>query len=792
MASPFRVFRKHQKVLIASLGFLAMIAFVGLTGPGRTLFSRAAGFDWDAVVVSTTEFGDLTERDLAGMMRRQQALRNFYARLEQVVAGEGGAYWKAGRRARIMKVTIEQGPEQAAVDTWLLAREAKRLGVVISDDTIKEFVNEVGDEKVGSDKLLPIVEGCGFSQVGLFAALREQLLADRLRGMFSISVRGAPPAQRWDYLNRMNRQVDAEVAGIDVGRFVGEVPDPPKKELDEFFEKYKRDLPNRDKPEPGFRVPQRVRVQYFMARIDELSSPEKVTQAEVIAEYRKNKEDWDKEMAKWSSYDIGGGTPTETPDEGKDENDKSADDKSADGGKDESKQPGDDGTADEDTADSDTGEETPKTPSDGDTSRAAGKSYFRLAAYMQDSAVEDSATEDGEAKDGGAKEGGDAVADPPEDTNGEPAAEPTDETTNDSGVKPDDGSDAASTGGPTDEAPDGPKIVPLEEPVVEQPEFRGELPDWLQMRIRRKITTEKVRKAFELLQEEMDRYGRERSKYRNRDKSDTSIKEPAKLDFEALAKKYGLIAGDTGMVSVAEMRQRPIGQSRLGGQQRFSEAAFGRNLLYLPEISEDMNDAYLSWITSAKDGRIPKLTDKGVREEVIRAWKMIKARKLAVEEAQKLAQKARGQQKSLTDAFAANLDIAVTPTGPFSWMKESSLVPGSMQRRPPVISLVNGVDRPGTRFMQTVADLGAGEIGVALNAPETVAYIVRVTTIQESDDQLWALFTAMGFDQYAAVGNEESDEAFQAWKKEIEKSAGLKWERKHDVRREEEEGEGEE
>ena len=53
MASPFRVFRKHQKVLIATLGILAMVAFVFLV-PLMSLLGggRGSGGPVNPVIIS--------------------------------------------------------------------------------------------------------------------------------------------------------------------------------------------------------------------------------------------------------------------------------------------------------------------------------------------------------------------------------------------------------------------------------------------------------------------------------------------------------------------------------------------------------------------------------------------------------------------------------------------------------------------------------------------------------------------------------------------------------------------
>ena len=74
MASPFSIFRKYQKAMIAFLALLAMVAFVFLDAMNTSLKSRSAE---NPVAVSTKRYGDLKESDLGRLRSRRQRLFNF-------------------------------------------------------------------------------------------------------------------------------------------------------------------------------------------------------------------------------------------------------------------------------------------------------------------------------------------------------------------------------------------------------------------------------------------------------------------------------------------------------------------------------------------------------------------------------------------------------------------------------------------------------------------------------------------------------------------------------------------
>ena len=73
-----------------------------------------------------------------------------------------------------------------------------------------------------------------------------------------------------------------------------------EKELKEFFDECKTRYPIPDSPEPGFRLPKRIAVQYFRANVDKFVDLKSVTDAEIKEEYDRDTdyyEDKDKSLA---------------------------------------------------------------------------------------------------------------------------------------------------------------------------------------------------------------------------------------------------------------------------------------------------------------------------------------------------------------------------------------------------------------------------------------------------------------------------------------------------------------
>ena len=164
---------------------------------------------------------------------------------------------------------------------------------------------------------------------------------------------------------------------------------------------------------------------------------------------------------------------------------------------------------------------------------------------------------------------------------------------------------------------------------------------------------------------------------------------------------------------------------------------------------------YLFWKTEETKDRVPKFDDPGVREQVLQAWKLIRARPLGLKAAESLAAEARKAKKSLKQAFAGRPDLQVVMPPPFSWITFGNVPLGSAPNAAR-ISEVSGVDYAGEEFMQTVFHLEPGQIGVALNAPQNVAYVIQLTDLSPSHDVLWKQFEVDDFSKYAPAARKIS------------------------------------
>jgi len=336
------------------------------------------------------------------------------------------------------------------------------------------------------------------------------------------------------------------------------------------------------------------------------------------------------------------------------------------------------------------------------------------------------------------------------------------------------------------------KYVPLEK-----------VKDEIRRRLARPKTATKIRGVFDPLRNRVMDYRNELIRYRvdSEGKSgDEAPPPPAKPDLQALAKSSGLTVHRAKLLSALDVAEEDIGRSSIvvpdaeGTPQQipFRRYAYAGLPEYRPEISQDVEgDHYLFWIVEDSEERVPEFEEKGVRDGVLRAWKMVRARSLAEQEGQRLAAEAGKAKKSLKEAFAGKPGIVVNESEPFTWLTYGS-VSALFARNYPMISPIkkritdpqgagqgerDAVVMPGNEFMRAVYNLKQAEIGLAMNHPKTAVYVVQLMETNPLPDVLWGRFLAESYYPYYLVDVYDRTQSQEAWLESIKSDAGLKWER---------------
>ncbi len=295
--------------------------------------------------------------------------------------------------------------------------------------------------------------------------------------------------------------------------------------------------------------------------------------------------------------------------------------------------------------------------------------------------------------------------------------------------------------------------------------------------IRTQIAREKAQKAvetaFDKLYAQMKRYSNARRDYLTNKETDPDAKAPDELDFKALATEYGVEAFETQLISAYEAQsETDIGKSS-GSQAGFLELAYAEPKTFLPQITYDgENNRFLWWETKTTPETVPSLDV--VRGMVLHAYKLQQARKLTSAQAERYAKEAEAAKKPLSEVFKGREGLEVVETGPFTRMTTGN-TPYDPESSAPRLSNVHGVDAAGEEFMKTVFDMSPGEVKVAWNQPQDVAYVIQLEKFGPARESLERDFMVEPFRKYVQVAAGDQRKLYYSWIKSVEQDAGVDW-----------------
>jgi len=746
-------FRKHQKKWMAVLMVLCMASFVILPTVADLMSERES----QDPVVATTSFQDFHESEM-GRLRETRAKLNAFMQNAVGLATN-----------RLAQDYFGPVSEESVLDTLIMARKAERMGLVINDDAINNFLKEVTLNRITPDQMRQLIKAAGMSQGQLFNALRLELMSERLQELILFgNLESAPPLQRWDYYRRVNAKATVEFIPIEVDSFLGKVPEPDEAQLLALYDAYKNDYPKPGSPEPGFHHPKRARFQYFKATYNDFYKPDEVTPEDIAAHYEKFK------AQRYKFRGNAGGaaglepgaptdqTPAEAPTTEPGSNPTSEAPMSEPGAEPQSPatpETAPEGTAPDQTApeqatDPATPPETPATP-EGETSPQASLVPSQRIYRGQDpAATEPANTEPADAAPADAAPTEAAPAD-------QPATEPAADAP---ATEPAADAPAAGTETPATEAPaePTPEFEPLERV---QEEIRNELAS--------QAALKKMQDAMRKVAGSVDTYYRARKKWEITKQGD----EPTQPDYAALAAENGLTFNETQLLSANEINvSTDIGRSTVNMNELFPVYAYEQlPELYAPRPSMDfLQNQYLFWKVEETPDEIPKFEQ--IKDEVAKTWKLLEARKLAQQYADEMATEANREKATLADFAQSHEGLAAHSAGPFSWVNfEGTFM--FAPNAPPQVTAVEGVTDPGNTFMEKVFSTPVGETGVAFNAPETVVYLVRPTNVEPSEQVLRTMFLSDNFMRYRMVGTDDRNQIARNWIENLEEEVGLDWAR---------------
>lgn len=343
-------------------------------------------------------------------------------------------------------------------------------------------------------------------------------------------------------------------------------------------------------------------------------------------------------------------------------------------------------------------------------------------------------------------------------------------------------------------------------PAAEKPAQSAEVSKYLPFeevkeRIRDIIISERIKEALDSIEEVMRQYQTDWVNYQTDKEAAEKAKRtppppPALPDVRRLAKEKGLDYGRIDEAASWDLEKADIGKSYDFQGTPFIRAVFDlREYFTIRSLDLEQNQ-YIGWVLARTEEHVPTLDEPGVRDQVIRAWRLAEARKLAEQELTRLAQQVNTEKLSLIEFRGKHPELKlpeVVQTEPFTWLTYGEFDLARMTTMPqPRISPVkirfkqatsglvvekDVADDLGNDFMATVFALDVGETGFAWNRSHTTAYLVRVVEYQPPYEQLREMFVRQSPESYLPGAQIEVNQIVMRWIRSLEEDAGLQWNR---------------
>lgn len=771
MSNPFALFRKNQTAWMAGLVLLALLAFVVAPAIQQITDSSRGGVGSNAVVVRW-DGGSLTAGDVDSMTQRNSNVRRFLTKLGETVIESGGQPQVPGFRINPQNSQIDSlginpsiNGRQVCQDLFMLDY-AKRLGIAVDEEAVNDFIRLFCDKRINDDKLLEILQETTNGRLSVFElrdTIRKQLIST-IAGQVAMSgIYAQPPGKTYRDFKKINQTAKVEVFPVVVADFVSKVSgEPSEAEIQAIYDAGSLRASEPSSPEPGFVRLYKADFEYLSADVEAWQDREKakLTEDDIRAEYDRRVElgqlmtPVNDSAASPESTELEADTAAEidtTPEIGSEE---SAPETTPEG----------EAAPAENTEATATQEPAKE---DGDDQSRASDSRVRFVSYQDESTEEEAAQETTEPAPAETP-----AADPAQDE----TAIPSDDLPPTVVQPPQLGQEAS--GDPAAAAQPEMRVKTFEE-------AREEIADSLAQQ----AAAPAMQAAIEtLLSEHMQPYFQEYRQYvALRDAEDLPEAErnqeaPVKPNIKQLAEAAGLSYSTTSMVDAQTLIQGPFGQSMVSeagaGGNAVAQTAMSTQLtLFRPMRSTYFNQAafaegridfrqYLFWKTEEKQAYIPELDE--VRDEVVDAWKVQQARRLAADAAEAVSAKVGSGDNAWSGAIEATEQALLIQTQPFSWYTQSA-----EGLRP---TDVRDLDMPGTGFMQTVFSAAPGKTVVAANQPQSVYYVTRVLEYGPEESALLDLFSADPRKSGAiSIANSEVQQVMIDWYSNLEQDLDVQW-----------------
>ncbi len=278
---------------------------------------------------------------------------------------------------------------------------------------------------------------------------------------------------------------------------------------------------------------------------------------------------------------------------------------------------------------------------------------------------------------------------------------------------------------------------------------------------------------FEPYEQKVDEVRNQIDEAKEKGKS-LDIQLPKLPDAAPFAKKLGLeLATTPSLEREAAATYELISTSKTGLEwpsrgrdfvEEFFDTTIGVNEPV--ELTDSQGRRYLAWKMKDDEAHTPPLSQ--IRDQVVQAVKMKKARELAQKEADRLARQAREHDGKLAEVVK---DRPVITTAPVA-KKIPAIFTSQFQSEEQPVD-IKEIPYTGDELRELIFHLKPGDVQVGFNQPKTICYVI--TLVRRDSPSFAALFSPNGssFIIKQTLGIKAMRGSGQNWMELLRKRAGL-------------------
>ncbi len=302
-----KFFRKYNKWILGVGGSLLMVVF--LIQPVMSMFQA----DPMKMALGTTDAGDLTRGDVISATSELNLLRQFGLSLDRdpnedstnndplrwaLILKDAQSLGLSASMREIDLLQLDLG--QSAADIELIASRINATPGYVRQAMRDWLIVQQYKELVAGQAHLPGRDRARLMRGALTDPQSYRFYEAMAYGTSRLS---KPLVEH--FLQDQGAQVSGQVVVIRADQFLADSPTPTEAEIQALYEQYKDSLPGRGEPYGfGYRVPDRVKIEYLSIPMDDARQKVKVSEADALGHYRQYPQRFGGELASAQSQAV--------------------------------------------------------------------------------------------------------------------------------------------------------------------------------------------------------------------------------------------------------------------------------------------------------------------------------------------------------------------------------------------------------------------------------------------------------------------------------------------------------